>query len=90
MLLEKTSQEVTHPKIALSQARLTLEFSGSGIQKNYVHIGDMGSTIKPFDLSVNFEISECYNHPLLRTQRPCYDISRIFLPLDDCHWLSSP
>ena len=49
MLPKKLSQEVTHPKIA-SQARLTLEFSGFWIPKSYVHIGDMGSTIKSFGI----------------------------------------
>ena len=70
MLPEKTSQEVTHPKIAPSQARLTLEFSGFGIPKSYVHIGDMGSTIKPFDVLSTLKyrgvtITPSYEHNVL-------------------------
>ena len=50
MLSGKNSQEVIYPKIAPSQARLTLKFLDFKIPKNYVHIDDMGSTVKPFDL----------------------------------------
>ena len=90
MLPEKTSQEVTHPKIAPSQVRLTLEFSGFGIPKSYVHIDDMGSTIKPFDVLSTLKYRGVTITPLLRTQRPRCDISRISPPLGDCPWLSSP
>ena len=43
-LLGKTSQEVTHPEIAPSQARLTVEFFRDGLPKNKMHLVDIGST----------------------------------------------
>jgi hypothetical protein len=37
----KTSRSVTHPKIALGQAHLTLEFFAGGILEKKVYLGDM-------------------------------------------------
>ena len=70
MLPEKTSQKVIHPKIAPNQAHLTLEFSSFRIPKSYVYIGDMGSTIKPFDVLLTLKyrsvtITPSYEHNVL-------------------------
>jgi hypothetical protein len=55
---EKTSRSVTHPKIALDQARLTTEFFTGGLMEKKVYLG--GMSILSILLSLNLG---CHNPP---------------------------
>jgi hypothetical protein len=55
----KTSQAFTHPEIALSQARLTLEFFVGELPEKKVYLGDMSI------LSILLSLEPgCHNYPL--------------------------
>jgi hypothetical protein len=58
-------QSVTHPKIALSQARLTPEFFASGLSEKMVYLGGMSI----LSILLSFEPG-CHNPPPLEDRRP--------------------
>jgi hypothetical protein len=63
---EKTSRSVTHPEIALSQARLTLEFFTGGLSEKKVYLGSMST------LSILLSLeSGCHNPPPLEDRCHC-------------------
>src|ERR1043165_8097404 len=70
-----TSRSVTHPQIALSQARLTLEFFGSGLPEKKVHLVDMSSLSFLFKPGVT---------ALNRLDRLAF--RRAFCPIDAAQW----